>query len=216
MGQVLSVRNNLWRTHPLFAKSGVEGAQKTADHQYATVGAELVNCCFGIVRHAMRLHTFRQTDHSAFAFLGLFLFFPSDRTGDLDHLELECRCEQNSFRVKLIMDQDYVFALTGFRRIDAFLKEPDTEKYILSSPPSSSTDSLISTQDVSATWSSKSDFALQVGNLSFGKGLNVIFGPVGSGKTCLLQTLLGETMYCEILCCFAGFSADTRGQLLAS
>ena len=59
MGQVLSVRNHFWRTHQSFAKGGVEGAQKTADHQYATVGAELVYCCFGIVRHAMRLHTSR-------------------------------------------------------------------------------------------------------------------------------------------------------------
>lgn len=98
-------------------------------------------------------------------------------------------------------------SLVSVKRIDQFLREEETEKYeqllvdedddedlgldLDDSKP------LVGFQDASFTFESLDNdnaFILKDLNLSFPEGkLSIIAGPVGSGKTALLLSLLGET-----------------------
>lgn len=106
-------------------------------------------------------------------------------------------------------------ALVSVRRIDSFLKEPETLKYeqLLRSEDDaapSSSDPVVGFEHATFVFGAgKSDagaegdedgaspelsFALKDLNLHFPDGkLSIITGPVGAGKTCLLLSLLGET-----------------------
>ncbi|KAH0609923.1 uncharacterized protein H6S33_012469 [Morchella sextelata] len=89
-------------------------------------------------------------------------------------------------------------------RVEDFLSEEDTEKYIqLKSTEDEDPDApLIGFKDATFTWGSKnqvkdrggiSAFQLQDLNITFiPEELNIIAGPTGSGKTSLLMALLGE------------------------
>lgn len=94
-------------------------------------------------------------------------------------------------------------SLVSVRRIDAFLREPETLKYEQLHRDEfqrSDEDPVVGFQDATFVFKVKADgteppaFALRDLNLSFSEGkLSIIAGPVGSGKTCLLLSLLGET-----------------------
>lgn len=94
-------------------------------------------------------------------------------------------------------------ALVSVRRIDKFLREEETAKYdqLLNDEESLPSDPIIGFQDATFTYSEDDEeveagnaFCLKDLNLTFPVGeLSVIGGPVGSGKTSLLLSLLGET-----------------------
>jgi ABC-type multidrug transport system fused ATPase/permease subunit len=89
-------------------------------------------------------------------------------------------------------------------RVDQFLNEEDTEKYmqLRKSKTLGNGETKIALEDATLTWGSKKDssglasldsFRLININADFQIGrLNVIAGPTGSGKTSLLMALLGE------------------------
>lgn len=92
-------------------------------------------------------------------------------------------------------------AYTSCTRIQAFLDEPDTDKYQQLSRPGP-TDPQIGFKGAMVGYATAADikeaefepFQLGELNLSFPVGaLSVVIGPVGSGKTTLIQSLLGET-----------------------
>ena len=92
-------------------------------------------------------------------------------------------------------------AYTSCTRIQAFLDEPDTDKYQQLSRPGPN-DPQIGFKGAMVGYSTAADikeaefepFQLGELDLSFPVGaLSVIIGPVGSGKTTLIQSLLGET-----------------------
>ncbi|EPQ25988.1 uncharacterized protein PFL1_06443 [Pseudozyma flocculosa PF-1] len=94
-------------------------------------------------------------------------------------------------------------SLVSVRRIDAYLREEETEKYqqLLSNEQERMPDEpVVGFQDASFTYSDDDDaldngaFCLRDLNLTFPVGqFSVIAGPVGSGKTSLLLSFLGET-----------------------
>ena len=81
-------------------------------------------------------------------------------------------------------------ALVSLRRIDAYLSQPDTEKYaqLLDAPAASS----IGFDHASFVHQSDSRFSLDVSCAFPTDALSMVVGPVGSGKTSLLLALLGE------------------------
>ncbi|KAL8280166.1 hypothetical protein RQP46_007496 [Phenoliferia psychrophenolica] len=93
---------------------------------------------------------------------------------------------------------DMITALVALRRIEAFLREPDTRKYSLLQ---TTAPVKIGFENASFTWASNpdeelgpNDFALRDISLDFPIGkLTAIVGRVGSGKSTLLTSLLGET-----------------------
>ncbi|CAO1614569.1 unnamed protein product [Sympodiomycopsis kandeliae] len=94
-------------------------------------------------------------------------------------------------------------SLVSVRRIDRFLREAETEKYeqlLYNNEGRGENDPVVGFQDATFAFQTReqdeaaSGFSLQSLNLSFPEGqLSIIAGPVGSGKTCLLLSLLGET-----------------------
>ncbi|KIW23944.1 uncharacterized protein PV07_09691 [Cladophialophora immunda] len=74
-------------------------------------------------------------------------------------------------------------------RISEFIAEPDkidevdTQEYM---------DDRLELHDASFSWPGLTGKVIHDLNLSFSRGLTVIFGPVAAGKTALLQALLGE------------------------
>ncbi|GAA5893134.1 hypothetical protein JCM6882_003894 [Rhodosporidiobolus microsporus] len=91
-------------------------------------------------------------------------------------------------------------ALVSLNRIDEYLHEEETHKYsVLAEPPSK--DCKVGFVDGSFTWAGEDEarenpnvFRLDKLNLRFPEGkLSIILGPVGSGKTTILMSLLGET-----------------------
>lgn len=97
-------------------------------------------------------------------------------------------------------------SLVSVRRIDAFLREPETTKYeqLLASGNDfvahSTDDPVIGFKDASFAFKMEqaegtvAQFALEDLNLSFPPGqLSLVAGATGAGKTCLLMSLLGET-----------------------
>lgn len=87
-------------------------------------------------------------------------------------------------------------------RVDEFLREEETEKYIqLRTSPSDGDHPLIGFRNGTFTWGSKTAmkkdpaaaFTLRNLDIEFVPGeLNIIAGPTGSGKTSMLMALLGE------------------------
>ncbi|KAN0061178.1 Transporter of the ATP-binding cassette (ABC) [Thecaphora frezii] len=94
-------------------------------------------------------------------------------------------------------------SLVSVRRIDAYLREEETQKYqqlLVSEEERMPEDPVVGFQDATFTYSDEEDaldngaFCLRDLNLSFPVGkFSVIAGPVGSGKTSLLLAFLGET-----------------------
>lgn len=99
-------------------------------------------------------------------------------------------------------------SLVSVRRIDKFLQEDETEKYeqLLRTDEDGDLEEdvagdrpVVGFQDASFTFTSEealdsNSFILKDLNLSFPtEALSIIAGPVGSGKTALLLSLLGET-----------------------
>lgn len=94
-------------------------------------------------------------------------------------------------------------SLVSVRRIDAFLREPETLKYeqlFRDDAETHEDDPVVGFQDATFVFKVDSDkdtapsFALKDLNLNFPEGkLSIIAGSVGCGKTCLLLSLLGET-----------------------
>ncbi len=76
-------------------------------------------------------------------------------------------------------------------RISDFIAEPDKIDEAESSQSTTDRDRL-ELQDAAFSWPGFSDTVLRGINLSFSRGLIVIFGEVAAGKTALLQSLLGE------------------------
>lgn len=75
-------------------------------------------------------------------------------------------------------------------RISDFIAEPDKANDFTEGPNSS--DDRLELQDASFSWPGFAELMLIHLNLRFPPGLSVIYGPVASGKTALLQALLGE------------------------
>lgn len=96
-------------------------------------------------------------------------------------------------------------AYTSCTRIQAFLDEPDTDKYQQLSRPGPN-DPQVGFKGAMVGYATAADikdaefepFQLGPLDLSFPVGaLSVVIGPVGSGKTTLIQSLLGETQLVE-------------------
>ncbi|GAA5950453.1 hypothetical protein JCM3765_004553 [Sporobolomyces pararoseus] len=91
-------------------------------------------------------------------------------------------------------------AYVSLKRIDKFLAEEETHKYSVLSDPSED-DPKIGFVDASFTWADEEKAredptVFRVSGLDFEfpqEALSIILGPVGSGKTSLLMSLLGET-----------------------
>lgn len=89
-------------------------------------------------------------------------------------------------------------AFVSLRRVESFLDEPDTEKYSLLQPHSTEIHKLAFTNRASFSHApvnhNTRSFVLRDLDVSFPTGkLSIICGPVASGKSTLLQSLLGET-----------------------
>ncbi|GAA5908059.1 uncharacterized protein JCM6883_004104 [Sporobolomyces salmoneus] len=92
-------------------------------------------------------------------------------------------------------------AYVSLKRIDKFLAEEETHKYSVLSESSSEDDPKVGFVDASFTWANEEDArsdssVFRVSGLDFAfpeQSLSIILGPVGSGKTSLLMSLLGET-----------------------
>jgi ABC-type multidrug transport system fused ATPase/permease subunit len=82
----------------------------------------------------------------------------------------------------------YLNAYVAMGRIEAFMKEPDKEQADI--VPENIAE--LSMQNASFAWPGVEKNVLENITLSFPSGLTVIYGEVASGKTALLQALLGE------------------------
>ncbi|KKK17121.1 ABC transporter [Aspergillus rambellii] len=80
-------------------------------------------------------------------------------------------------------------ASIAMERIEDFMAEPDKETKATTADPGSI---LFQLESCSFAWPGKSSAILSDISLGFSKGLTVIYGKVGTGKTALLQALLGE------------------------
>ncbi|KAF9875181.1 ABC transporter [Colletotrichum karsti] len=99
-----------------------------------------------------------------------------------------------------------------FRRIEAFclktskvsLEERSSSPYSIASIGSGvelaarstariSEDAITSFHSADIAWSPDTDLVLQNLDLSISQGVTMVVGPVGSGKSCLLESILGET-----------------------
>ncbi|KAI0483099.1 canalicular multispecific organic anion transporter 1 [Xylariaceae sp. FL0804] len=78
-------------------------------------------------------------------------------------------------------------ASVAIGRLEAFMAEPDKEEGAYQD-----TTSKIEFRDASFAWTTNHKLVLEGLNLTFGEGLTVVCGKVGSGKTALLQAILGE------------------------
>ncbi|KAI1485951.1 canalicular multispecific organic anion transporter 1 [Biscogniauxia mediterranea] len=78
-------------------------------------------------------------------------------------------------------------AYVAIGRLEAFMAEPDKEE-----GDYHDTTSHIEFQDASLAWTTNKKLVLEDLNLRFDTGLTVVCGRVGSGKTALLQAILGE------------------------
>ena len=74
-------------------------------------------------------------------------------------------------------------------RIESFMAEPDKEEHIDYSASSKPT---LSLEDCSFAWPGVPDLVLRNLDISFPVGMTLISGKVGTGKSALLQALLGE------------------------
>ncbi|KAI0140867.1 canalicular multispecific organic anion transporter 1 [Hypoxylon sp. NC0597] len=72
-------------------------------------------------------------------------------------------------------------------RLETFMREPDKEEGAYSDTPSE-----IEFRDASFAWPTNGKLVLEDLNLHFPPGLTLIHGKVGSGKTALLEAILGE------------------------
>ncbi|PVI04510.1 ABC bile acid transporter-like protein [Periconia macrospinosa] len=79
-------------------------------------------------------------------------------------------------------------AYVAMGRIESFMREPDKEKNDMVPEGSAA----LSLQNASFAWPGVEENILENVTLSFPQGLTVIYGEVASGKTALLQALLGE------------------------
>ncbi|KIX03561.1 uncharacterized protein Z518_07114 [Rhinocladiella mackenziei CBS 650.93] len=79
-------------------------------------------------------------------------------------------------------------------RISDFMAEPDKieESEIHASP-----DDRVELRNATFSWPGLSETTLHHLNLTFSRGLTVVYGPVAAGKTALLQALLGELDLCD-------------------
>ncbi|GAA5828043.1 hypothetical protein JCM11251_005706 [Rhodosporidiobolus azoricus] len=92
-------------------------------------------------------------------------------------------------------------ALVSLGRIDEYLHEEETHKYSVLVEPPSDTQCKVGFVNGTFTWAAEEEarqdpnvFRLENLNLRFPEGkLSIILGPVGSGKTTILMSLLGET-----------------------
>ena len=82
----------------------------------------------------------------------------------------------------------YLNAYVAMGRIEAFMKEPDKE--LADDVPVD--DAELNLQNASFAWPGVEKNVLEDITLSFPSGLTVVYGEVASGKTALLQALLGE------------------------
>ena len=80
-------------------------------------------------------------------------------------------------------------AIVAVKRLEAFMKEPNKADAEETSPMSTNK---LEMQDASFAWPGATEAVLRDITLSFPPGLTVVCGEVGSGKTALLQALLGE------------------------
>ncbi|KAL8280178.1 hypothetical protein RQP46_007508 [Phenoliferia psychrophenolica] len=107
-------------------------------------------------------------------------------------------CHTKGLLFSEIFLMDIVASFVALRRIETFLREPDTRKYDVLQ---STTPLQVGFEKASFTWASNpdeelgpNDFALRDISLDFPIGkLTAIVGRVGSGKSTLLTSLLGET-----------------------
>lgn len=87
-------------------------------------------------------------------------------------------------------------ALVSINRIEEYLDEADSPKYtqLKTEKDQTTGDNKVGFENASFSWGSNGpdDFKLFDLNIRFVSGINVIFGPTGSGKTSLLSALLGE------------------------
>ena len=83
----------------------------------------------------------------------------------------------------------FLNAFIAMGRIESFMKEPDIEQ---DDAVQNATQARMELVDATFAWPGKSGHVLKTVSLSFPEGLTVILGPVGGGKSALLQALLGE------------------------
>lgn len=88
--------------------------------------------------------------------------------------------------------QTLLKANIAMKRIQAFMDEPDKHDPANDSANDSAAADEISLEKASFAWPGLSENVLYDINLKFGPGFNVIAGEVASGKTALLQAMLGE------------------------
>ena len=83
-------------------------------------------------------------------------------------------------------------AYVAVGRLEDFMNEPDK----MNDASRSSSDGSLQLKNATFAWPGMTKNVLQKLNLTFPKGLTVIFGEVAAGKTALLQALLGELDLC--------------------
>lgn len=78
-------------------------------------------------------------------------------------------------------------ASVAIGRLETFMREPDKEEGVYGDIPSE-----IEFRGASFEWPTNGKLVLEDLDLHFPPGLTVIYGKVGSGKTALLEAILGE------------------------
>jgi ABC-type multidrug transport system fused ATPase/permease subunit len=86
----------------------------------------------------------------------------------------------------------YLNALVSIERVDNFLKEDERAIIAAEADPTTEASPVLKLENCSFAWPGTADPCLRHVSLTVGPGLTIVYGKLGSGKTALLQSFLGE------------------------